>query len=512
MFDKWLKLPAHYYLHITALSLLCVGVALSNVLMSIGTIWIIANWLIEMDFKAKWERFKSNKLVIAISLFFILMLISLTWTQDLQYGFKDLLTKLPFITIPLVMGTIKPLEQKVYRFLLYLLLASLTFTTVFNFIRFNTHQFADIRQMSFFISHIRLGGLICMTIFLMGYETYKKQFPLWVSLPVGLWLLFYVYQSQTLTAYVLFLVLIFVSLFYILKAKWRLIFGTILIGIGSITTALFYQSFQSPKAPQIEPTKDLVYYTVNGNSYYHDTTSTLKENGHLIWRYVCIKELRTEWNKVSEISYDSLDAKKQPLYGTLVRYMSSRGLRKDSVDFQKLTDTDIKNIELGKANYIDKSVLQGKMSELYLDYLIYAGGGDPNGHSFIQRIEHFKTAVHLIQANWLFGVGLGDVKLAFEKQYELEQSQLNIENRHRSHNQFLTNWITLGILGFVLSVFMLFYPFFSEKRSFPLIIVSISLIFGFFTQDLIETQAGVTIFALFYSLVNFKEHTNGKIG
>ena len=61
MFDKWLKLPAHYYLHITALSLLVVGVSLSNVLMSIGTIWIIANWLIELDFSTKWGRFKTNK-------------------------------------------------------------------------------------------------------------------------------------------------------------------------------------------------------------------------------------------------------------------------------------------------------------------------------------------------------------------------------------------------------------------------------------------------------------------
>ena len=84
MFDKWLKLPAHYYLNITALSLLIVGVSLSNVLMSIGTIWIIANWLLELDFKIKLERFKTNTTVITISSFFVLMVISLIWSSNLD--------------------------------------------------------------------------------------------------------------------------------------------------------------------------------------------------------------------------------------------------------------------------------------------------------------------------------------------------------------------------------------------------------------------------------------------
>jgi len=511
MFDKWLKLPAHYYLYITALSLLAVGVVLSNVLMSIGTIWIIANWLIEMDFKTKWTRFKSNKKVIAIGLFFILMLLSLTWSQDLDYGLKDVLVKLPFITIPLVMGTSKPLEYKIYRFLLYLLLGSLIFTTVFNFIRFQTHNFADIRAMSFFISHIRLGGVISMALFLTLNESFQKKMPFWVTLPTGLWLLFYLYQSQTLTAYVLFIILAVTTLFYVLSIKGRYIFVGLLFGTIAVLTYVVSTSIQFTNSPEQIDDSKLIWYTPNGNSYYHDTTSTLTENGTLIWRYVCITELRSEWNKVSQINYDSLDLKRQPIYGTLVRYMSSKGLRKDSVDFQQLTKTDIKNIESGDVNYIDKSIFQGKISELYLDYLIYSGGGDPNGHSFIQRIEHFKTALNIIKTKWLFGVGLGDVKSTFEKQYKQDQSKLNIEHRHRSHNQFLTNWITLGILGFGLSIFILFSPFFDKKRTFSLEIVSIALVFGFFTQDLIETQAGVTLFALFYSLVNFKEKTNGKI-
>lgn len=512
MFDKWLKLPAHYYLNITALSILAVGVSLSNVLMSIGTIWIIANWLIELDFKTKLDRFKTNKTLIAISSFFVLMVLSIGWSSDLDYALKDLLIKLPFITIPLVMGTSKPLENKIYKFLLYLFLGTLTFTTLFNYIRFNTHTFGDIRQMSFFISHIRLGGLICLAIFLGGYETIKKEILFWFSLPILIWLLFYLIQSQTLTAYVLFAFLFITSLFYYLKKSKLKYILLLTIIFGSISTGFYIKNNISiTTAPQQIDTENLVWYTASRHSYYHDTTATTTENGNLVWLYVCVEECKAEWNKRSSIPYDSTDAKGQPIYGTLFRYMTSKGLRKDSIDFQTLTNEDIKNVEIGRVNYIVNSGLKGKINELYLSYLTYQAGGNPNGHSFIQRIEHFKTALHLVKSNWLFGVGIGDVQSAFELQYVTDNSILNPDNRHKSHNQFLTAWISLGILGFILLIYILFSPLFDKNIQFSVLIVSISLIFSFFTQDMIETQAGVTIFALFYSLVNYKEKNGSKI-
>lgn len=511
MFDKWLKLPAHYYLHITALSLLVVGVSLSNVLMSIGTIWIIANWLIELDFSTKWGRFKTNKSVIALSSFFVLMVLSLSWSTDLDYAFKDLLIKLPLITIPLVMGTSKPLENKVYKFLLYLFLTALTFTTVFNYLRFNTNTFGDIRQMSFFISHIRLGGLICLALFLGAYETVKKGITIWFSIPVLCWFLFYLIKSQTLSAYILFVILFVASLFFLFKSS-KLKYVLLIFMLASIVTAgLFVKSnITVHKAPITINTDSLVWYTNSGHSYYHDTTSTLKENGNLVWLYVCLEECESEWNKKSSLPYDSTDAKGQPIYGTILRYMTSKGLRKDSVDFQHLTQDDIKNIEIGRTNYVLNSGLKGKINELYLSFLTYKHGGDPNGHSLIQRIEHFKTGISIVKSNWFLGVGLGDVDSAFESQYILDKSQLNIENRHRAHNQFLTSWISLGVIGLLMLIFILFSPLFDKNNSFSVLIVSISLIFAFFTQDMIETQAGVTIFALFYSLVNYKEKHGSK--
>jgi hypothetical protein len=512
MFDKWLKLPAHYYLNLTALSILIVGVSLSNVLMSIGTIWIIANWLIEMDFINKWERFKSNKTTQAISLFFLLMLVSLLWSEDLDYAFKDLLVKLPLITIPLVMGTSKQLDDKIYIFLLYIFIGTLAFTTVFNYLRFNSGTYGDIREMSFFISHIRLGGLICIAIFLSGYQIITKKLNVLFTLPILIWLIFYLYKSQTLTAYILIIFLFIISLFYMIKGskfKYLLAFAILIITI--ITGIFVKNNIATPKLNSQIISSELEGYTLNGNYYYHDTVATLSENGNLVWINVCIKECETEWNNRSIISYDSTDAKGQAVYGSLLRYMTSLNLKKDSIGFLSLTTQDIQNIENGHTNALINKGITGKINELSLEYFTYNAGGDPNGHSFIQRLEHLKTAKTLVQKNWLFGVGLGDVKLAFNAQYDLDNSLLNIDNRHRSHNQFLTTWISLGILGFLLLIFILFWPILDKNINFSVLIISISLIFAFFTQDMIETQAGVTIFALFYSLVNYKEKHGSKI-
>jgi hypothetical protein len=496
MFDKWLNLPAHYYLHLTALSLLMVGLPLSNVVMSVGTIWIIANWLIEGNFKTKWIRFKGNKPLIAISILFIWLFISFAWSSNLQYGIKDLANKLPFVVIPLVVGTREPIKQKNYTFLLYLFLVSLTVTTIINFFYYKNSPLKDIRQMSMFISHIRLGMLLCLGIFLAFYEVIKKRMKAFIVLPILVWLLYYLYLSQVLIAYLIFVVLLYVSVIYFIKSK-KIKLIVILTTIGLFLVLIFkvnqtIKNFHQPISINFDT---LETYTVNGNKYFHNKESGFKENGQLVMIYVCEKELRKEWSKASDVDFDAND---KQVFANLTRYMTSKGLKKDSLGFSKLTKEDIVKIENGKTN--DYRGIKSKLNKLYVDLFTITGHGNPNGHSFYQRIEHFKTGLHILYKNWLFGVGIGDVQQAFDKQYIIDQSMLNINNRHRAHNQILTLWLSTGIVGFLLIIYILFYPFFTKTIIYPLLITNITLIIGFLTQDLIESQAGVTLFAVFYSL------------
>ncbi|MBK6524575.1 MAG: O-antigen ligase family protein [Crocinitomicaceae bacterium] len=250
-------------------------------------------------------------------------------------------------------------------------------------------------------------------------------------------------------------------------------------------------------------------YTINGNPYYHDTLSTQVENGEYVWLYVALDEIEKEWNERSAINYDSLDLKGQPMYGTLLRYLTSKHQRKDSVGIWTLSDEEIKKVENGCTSVDMNRGLESKLHSFLFEFEMYQGGADPNGFSLLQRLEHLKTAKEILADHWVFGVGIGDVDSVFQTYYEKSNSKLLPENRLRSHNQFISAWIALGIVGLVVTVLIFVVPVFqSDKRDYFLGITLIALAVAFGFEDMLETQAGATIFALFYSLAVFRDTRN----
>lgn len=512
MFDKWLRLPAHLYLRITALTLLTVGIALSNVLMSIGAIWIISNWLIQADFNSYWQKFKTKKTVWLVVAIYFFLAISLLWSDDVGYGFKDLRVKLPFLVIPLVLATSEPLSKKHFYFLLYVFLGIVLYTSIYNYIRYNyvLENIHDIREMSVFISHVRFSVLINFALFISIYLIYKRKLNPLIWIVLFGWFLFYLYKSQIINGYILFLVLsIFAGFYFVFKMrskKLKFVITAIAI-LGSLSIGFFaYSSMQNLNKYKLFSLNDLDLYTANNNPYYHDITNTQLENGAFVWLYICEEEMEKEWEKRSEIPYDSLDNKGQPMYGTLMRFLTSKNERKDSLGMTTLTDEEIQSIENGQTGIKLNQGLITRLKTFLMEYRIYTEGGDPNGHSLIQRMEHLKAAVGIIKNHWIAGVGAGDVPTAFVDQYKQMNSRLTEEHQHRSHNQFLTIWVGLGIVGFILFILLLIWPFFELKtKDYFMIMVLLSLIVSCGFQDFIETQAGVTIFALFYSLALYRE-------
>ena len=180
--------------------------------------------------------------------------------------------------------------------------------------------------------------------------------------------------------------------------------------------------------------------------------------------------------------------------------MASLNLRKDSVDFQKLSAKDIHNIEHGIATIKEtKSGLFARIDGI--KFQLYHSG-NPNGHSLLQRLEYWKTGIKIIQQNWFIGVGTGDVQLAFNAQYAKDKTKLNLDNRLRAHNSYLTSWISFGILGIVCFIWMIlnFLKYHWKKCNFlPLMFILVAAS-TFMLEDTLETQTGVTFFAFFYSL------------
>ena len=79
---------------------------MGKIFMSIGTIGISINWLLEGGGEEKYIRVKKLKWgPVILSFTFILYVIWLTQSSNYNNAFKELLIKLPLLSLPIVVGT-----------------------------------------------------------------------------------------------------------------------------------------------------------------------------------------------------------------------------------------------------------------------------------------------------------------------------------------------------------------------------------------------------------------------
>jgi hypothetical protein len=226
-----------------------------------------------------------------------------------------------------------------------------------------------------------------------------------------------------------------------------------------------------------------------------------------VWINYSPEEMEEAWNKRSKIKYEDKDMKGNAMSATLIRFLASKGLNKDAAAVNSLTAAEVKAIEKGMANvnYMKMSSLPGRIHEIFWEIELYRNTGDANGHSLTQRFEYWKTAYSIIKNNFLIGVGTGDVGKSFIEQYERSHSLLSPKWRLRAHNQYLSIAVGMGLIGFVWFLITLFYPMcrLGMHQNYLYIAFLIIALVSFFTEDTLETQAGVTFFAFFNSFFLF---------
>jgi hypothetical protein len=274
--------------------------------------------------------------------------------------------------------------------------------------------------------------------------------------------------------------------------------------LPTIGFLLFYSElklFIRPKDTEIGLDK----YTANGNKYTHDFNNIYLENGYHVGYYQCEKELKKEWNKRSKIKYDSTDKRGYKIKYTLERYLTSKGLRKDSEGIWSLSPIDIKNIEEGIANYrySDHLSIKNRIYKIIWQFYVYKKTKIANNQSITQRIEFLRTGINILKKNYILGVGTGDVEKAFEKEYIDEGSKLLPKFRFRTHNEYLTILITLGIFLGTLVIISIYLPFFMNKKFEELLPTAffIIVILSMFTDDIFETAVSVNFVSIFYTLL-----------
>jgi hypothetical protein len=490
-----------------------VGMPLSKFLMSVGQFVLLGNWIWEGDWKRKWQVLKRSRVLWVISGFYLLHLIGLLWTTDFDYAFNDLRIKLPLLWFPLLFITSKPLEKKEIQVLLWffvaaIFIASMVCTMVW--LGYTNHRVVDIRDISIFNSHIRFALMIDLAICFLLYNFFKsgKLYLYAVKIALVIWLVTFLAIMQSFTGIIILCIVMayyaFLFLKNLQKPPLRISAFTI---VGLFVTSLIVIVVKEIKEQQM-PVKPVarLYRTVNGMDYYNDLLNTETENGNLIWANVCEPELEKEWDKRSQLKYRGADKKGNPIRLTILRYLASKGLNKDSMAISKQTAADIALIENGTPNflYTNKSGMENRVYELIYEYESYKKGNNPTGHSFQMRLEFWRVGFDIVKRRWLYGVGTGDVQRVYDNQYHLSGSKLRSEWRKRSHNQFLAITIAFGVTGLIVFLLYLFYPAIAIRTKHYLfsgffIICILSMI----NEDTLETQAGVTFFGLFYNLFLF---------
>jgi hypothetical protein len=499
------------------LVLLAMAMPLSPFVMSICQFVLLGNWLLEGRFQKKWQIIKTRKsLLIFLSIFFVHIL----WlfnTSDFTYGLHDIKIKLPLLVLPLVIATSKPLDKPKINLLFHcftgaVFIASLISTAIL--FQWIDRPITDRREISIFISHIRFSLLIVLTIVIYIYRILssliKYQKVEWFNFVIIAWFLVFLMWLQALTGIVILAICTFVLLIiYLQKIQYHFLKIALTLFVYALPTfGVFYliNSVQKFYNVDLVDKSKLPQKTINGNYYVQDTLSKSIENGHYVWLNVCEKELQKEWNKRSNYKYWGQDRRGQSVRTTLIRYLTSKGLGKDSLGVSFLNDKDIKNVEAGMANYIfARKGIYPRIYEVIWEFDNYLNYGSVNGHSVIQRIIYLKISSEIIKENFWFGAGTGDVQKSFDNAYKGNYSYILEDFRHRAHNQFVTFFISFGIFGFLWVVFAFFYPAFAEKKwtNFYFLSFFMIAILSFLNEDTLETQAGATFFSYFYALFLF---------
>lgn len=511
MFPKYI----HRKLYITGIVLIALGMPVSTFLMSVGQFFVVGNWLLEGNFIEKIKRYTQNKIALILTSITLLQLIGLIYTSDFSYAWQDIRIKAPLFVIPFLIASTETISKKELNIILgcfsFAVFCGIFVCTGVNYGLIHTKKVInESRDISIFISHIRFSLMIVFALFINSkYVIGGNIFQKWLAVFFVTTCIFFLFLLNSLTGiFILLITAALLALIYLIKNHNKKVLILILSSLllGSVFTAYYLNNLY--KQVVISPQQNYIMVdslTQMGNPYLQYENNHQTENGNYVLLYICWPELEKAWAEKSQLPIDAKNKRGDVTRYTLLRYLTSKNLRKDYVGVNSLSNEDIMNIENGIANvtFANKNKFTVRLLETIWEFKSKNEKADYNNHSTTMRLEFWKGALHIIKNNWLIGVGTGDVKQAYHDYYNQTNSPLTKENRLRAHNQYLSYTIGYGIIGLIWLGYWLLGPFVLEKKwtDFTYLTFFIIIIFSFLNEDTLETQAGVTFFAFFNSIL-----------
>ena len=503
--------------------LVVIGMQFSHFLVSISVILLSANYLAEGNYLRKLKIIWQNKTIVFFVGLFILHVLGLLWSTDIHYGQVDIQRKLPILALPIVFGSSNKISRNQFDWVLLFFLLTCTLSSVIgSSIYFsNMGPDNDYRVMSPFLSHIRLSLMMGVGIFSSFYlsmeSTQWKKYR-WLFIGWGIWLFIYLLMLRSMSGILAFgFALILLTWLGSNKLNSRIsvsvkaIIVLIVLGIGSY---IYWQVEQFYNIEEIQ-LSEVDQYSESGEEYQFNLGLDAVENGHHVFAYFAPLELEEAWNSRSELPYSGVDLKGQELKLVLIRFLASKGLRKDIQGLEALSDEEVWAIEHGIANvrFLESNSLSTMVYGYIWEVHNFTHDLDPQGNSFGQRLLFWQIGSQIFKENWLIGVGTGDVQLSFDVKYEDLPFQIQEQNQLRAHNQYLTIAITFGLLGLVYFMITLFSGLYENKGSNSYLFLGffVILMISMMDEDTLEPQFGVTFAMYFYFLFLFQQPESKKI-
>lgn len=468
------------------LGLMAFGLPTSNTLMSVG---LALGLFFSLAYALRSGIRRPDLAYTLLPALFVLMAMAVLPALPDAAALRELRLKIPFLLLPLAWFWLKPQRSDLRLWLWLTAIGCFLSFLAGSFHSFQLWPQVQPRHFSPYISNVRMGTLLLFCS--LGFFYLDSGWRPYVFLAFSiLYLLF----LQAMTALMLGAILLPV----LFSPRVRIISAFALL--LSIFTLGFYtrKTYLPGPEPEFYPK-----FSSEGHPYQYDFNDPSIENGNYVFRYVCPYELRREWPRRSQIPIDSNHALDYPIYPTLIRYLSSRGLRKDAEGMKALSDQEIKAVESGVANCLELETpaIRARWHELIRDMHYYLKTGNPNHKSLPIRLELWKGAIELLKKEPLVGLGIDSLRPALKKQLQASDSLLNDHySSLNPHNQWLFLAMIAGIPYLVIWLLFwiapLFWKAFRSSRYFLFYFCAMSL--AMFTEDVLDTQAGVAQFVWFW--------------
>lgn len=250
-----------------------VGVFFSPAINSISNGALLLIWLIEANYKNKWEILKRDKAFWALLSVFMIHLLGLIYTENFSYAFKDLKIKLPILLLPIVFASAIRLDNKQFALVLKVLIYTAFISSIYAFIiylKYYGNEIKELREISSIISHIRLSLLNAIASFAAFYLIYENRKNLYqlnniVFLLIGVWLFIFNGILGARMGILVYFVMAALFAFYLIYTlrKWWLTIG-LLIAVLSLPIITYY-SIPSVKMRVNEIDSELKNYNSGGD-------------------------------------------------------------------------------------------------------------------------------------------------------------------------------------------------------------------------------------------------------